>query len=70
MLWKQVVVGVAAVLVLIVMIQNTSPVVVRLLFWKLAMSRILLFLLILLAGFIVGYLTHSLMVKKSKRRKP
>ena len=44
------------VLFLIVIVQNTEVVSVRLLFWDLAMSRIILLALSLAVGVIVGFL--------------
>lgn len=43
-------------LVVLTMMQNTHVVVVHFLFWRFALSQIILILLILLAGFILGYL--------------
>jgi uncharacterized integral membrane protein len=43
-------------LFLIILIQNTQVVTLRLLFWKVGMSQIILVPLIMLIGFILGYL--------------
>jgi len=39
----------------IILLQNTQVVSMRFLFWQLSMSRIILFPLILLIGFVVGF---------------
>lgn len=44
------------VLVIIFTLQNTEVVTVRLLFWKLEMSRVILILVVLLIGMLVGYI--------------
>lgn len=54
---KQLLILVLAVLLVIVIIQNTGVAVVQLLFWKISMSMIILIVLVALIGFIIGYLT-------------
>lgn len=44
-----------ALMILILVVQNTGIVTVRLLFWKFEMSRVLLILLAAVAGFLCGY---------------
>ncbi|MFH1846477.1 MAG: lipopolysaccharide assembly protein LapA domain-containing protein [Candidatus Omnitrophota bacterium] len=51
---KNIALVILGVLVLIVLLQNTQVVSVRLLFWELSMSRIILLPLILSIGFIIG----------------
>ena len=53
-------------LFVIILVQNTQVVTLRLLFWKIGMSQIILVPLTMLIGFIIGYLvakvtggTHS-----------
>lgn len=46
---------VLAILLFVVLIQNTQIVTVRLFFWKIGMAQILLILLTMLIGFVVGY---------------
>ena len=41
---------------LIILIQNTQVVTLRLLFWKVGMSQIILVPLIMLIGFVLGYI--------------
>jgi uncharacterized integral membrane protein len=47
---------VLAVLSFIVLLQNTHVVRVRFLFWQVGMSQIILLPLILLVGFVAGYI--------------
>ena len=44
-----------AVLVMIIVVQNTEVVAVKLLLWEFTMSRVILILLCTGAGFVVGY---------------
>ncbi|MFC1808554.1 lipopolysaccharide assembly protein LapA domain-containing protein [Candidatus Omnitrophota bacterium] len=52
---KTIMILVVSVLFLIILLQNTQVVSVRLLFWELSMSRIILLPLILIAGIAVGF---------------
>lgn len=45
--------------VLLFALQNTQVVEVRLLFWKLSMSRVLLIFLLLVVGAILGWVANS-----------
>ena len=47
-------------LFLIVLFQNTQVVVLRLLFWEISMSQILLTFLTVLIGFVAGYLVAKM----------
>lgn len=53
---KVIVVLVLIGLFLVILIQNTQVVTLRLLFWKVGMSQIILVPLTILIGFILGYL--------------
>ena len=53
--FKSIVLIVLAVLVLILFVQNSQVVSVKFFFWELTMSRIIMFPLLVLAGFILGY---------------
>jgi uncharacterized integral membrane protein len=48
----------------IFMVQNAEVVELRLLFWKIAMSRALMFMFIALIGFIIGWLLRSHSIHK------
>ena len=63
---KTIVILVLIGLFLIILIQNTQVVTLRLLFWKIGMSQIIFVPVIMLIGFVIGYLvakatggTHS-----------
>lgn len=57
---KLIAAAVLAVLCLVVVLQNTDVVTVRFLAWEAALSQVILLLLVLLAGFLLGYLVARL----------
>jgi putative membrane protein len=48
-------------------LQNTQVVEVRLLFWTLSMSRVLLIFLLLAVGILLGWMAHSMSQHKNLR---
>ena len=55
---------VALVLIVVFTLQNAAVVTVNFLFWKLEVSRVILLLIVLLIGFLLGYIFHSLRSKR------
>ena len=55
----------AILLAVIIMVQNTQVIRMRLLFWSLDISKILLLVILLLLGFVVGYVVATISNKKS-----
>lgn len=51
--------------IIIFTLQNSETVTVNLLFWKMEMSRIILILVVLLIGFLLGYIFHGARKKQS-----
>jgi uncharacterized integral membrane protein len=66
---KLIVVLVLIALFLIVLIQNTQVVTLRLFFWKIGMSQIILIPLTMLIGFVVGYIVTRMMGNRFKEKK-
>ena len=62
---KTIIILVLVALFLIILFQNTQVVELRLLFWTISMSRIILFPLTLLLGFVIGFVLGRY-VKKEK----
>jgi putative membrane protein len=62
---KKIVVIVLIVFIVILLIQNVQVITLRFLFWKISMSRIIFIPLVLIIGFILGYL----FAKISKKNK-
>jgi uncharacterized integral membrane protein len=61
---KVVTVGIIAILLLIIALQNTSMIAVNILFWTVYMSKILLIIVAAVFGFIIGLITQSMLKKK------
>lgn len=55
-----IVILVLVALFVIILVQNTQVVTLRLLFWKLGMSQIILVPLTMLIGFIIGYIVAKI----------
>ena len=53
---KGILIGVLSTLLAVVLLQNTQVVSFKLLFWQVSMSRIILFPLLVLVGFMAGYM--------------
>ena len=60
---KTIIIIVLIILFMIVLLQNTQVVELRLLFWTITMSRVILFSLTLLLGFIAGYVVAKITKK-------
>jgi uncharacterized integral membrane protein len=63
---KKIAILVLAVLLAVVIFQNSRVAVVQLLFWKITMSMIVLIFMVALIGFVIGWLTRH-HVAESKR---
>lgn len=53
---------------LLFIFQNIGVIEIRFLFWSIAMSRSLLLFLVLLIGVAIGWLWHSLALRRAVRR--
>jgi uncharacterized integral membrane protein len=53
---------------MIIIVQNTTVVEVRLLFWSVVLSRALLIVLLILLGFIVGWLLRGHFAHRTHRK--
>ena len=58
------------ILFLVFLLQNTQVVTLRLYFWQIAMSQIILIPLCVLLGFVLGYLVARMTEKKRKSVEP
>ena len=65
---KQISALVLAVLLAVIIVQNSSVAVVQLLFWRISMSMIVLIFLTALVGFAIGWLTRHHVDEKKKNR--
>ncbi len=59
---------VLAILLIVIVVQNSNVAEVHLLFWKISMSMIILIFFVALIGFALGYLAHHFLkgAKKDK----
>lgn len=53
---------------MILLLQNTQVVTVRLFFWKVSMSQIILISLTLLIGFVIGFIFTTVLSKRSRKK--
>jgi len=53
---KGILIGIASTLFAVVLLQNTQVVSFKMLFWQVSMSRIILFPILVLIGFVAGYM--------------
>lgn len=65
---KTIIILILIILFAIILIQNTQVVTVQLFFWKLSMSRIILISLLMLVGFIIGFLVAKVGKKRLKQQ--
>ena len=66
---KIIVLLVLAVLFIIILIQNTHVVTLRLFFWKIGMSQIILTPLTMLIGLVIGYIVAKTTGEPHKTKK-
>lgn len=64
---KFIVVVVLIALFLIIFIQNTQVVMLRLFFWKVGMSQIILIPLTMAIGFVIGFIIAKVTGNRNKR---
>ena len=61
---KAIAILVLVILFLIILAQNTQVLTLRLFFWSISMSQIILIAFVLVGGFVIGYLTAMTARKK------
>lgn len=59
---------VIGVLLIIILFQNTQATDLRLYFWTLSLPQIILILIVLVVGFLGGFITAKLMGKKRNKK--
>ncbi len=65
---KLIVVLVLIALFLVILFQNIQPVTLRLFFWKVEMSQVILIPIIMAIGFVVGFIVSKLTGKKRRKK--
>ena len=61
---------VLAVIIVIILIQNTQVVTFRFFFWKISMSQIILVPFAMFIGFLIGFLLAKATGRKNKNKYP
>jgi putative membrane protein len=64
---KTIIILILLLFCLVILIQNTQVVTLRVLFWHITMSRILLIPLLLVIGFVVGYLMAAVKGRQKEK---
>lgn len=57
---KFIIIAILAILFIIILLQNMQPVTLRLFFWEISASQIILIPLTMLIGFVVGFVVVKL----------
>ena len=65
---KMTIILLLAILLTVIVIQNSNAADVHLLFWKISMSMIILIFIVALIGFVIGYLTHHFVTERKRNR--
>jgi uncharacterized integral membrane protein len=60
---KTIIILILVVLFVVIAIQNTQAVTIQILFWKISMSRIIFIPLLMLLGFVIGFLVAQVIKK-------
>lgn len=60
---KTIIILVLIALFVVIAIQNTQAVTIQILFWKISMSRIIFIPLLILLGFVIGFLVAQVIKK-------
>ena len=68
--WKWILAIVLFVILVILTIQNVEVVEIRLLFWTIRISRVLMIFFTLLTGFIIGWTACIIRKERKKKAKP
>lgn len=64
---KRILLLVVVLLALFILVENTSVVTIRFLFWKAEMSQVVLILLVLAVGYVAGFLTARILASRRSR---
>jgi len=60
---KTIIILVLVALFVVIAVQNTQAVTIQILFWKISMSRIIFIPLLMLLGFVIGFLVAQVIKK-------
>ena len=57
---KLIILTIVSLLCIVILLQNTEVVTIKLLFWEISMSRIIFFPFLLVIGFVIGFVVGKL----------
>jgi uncharacterized integral membrane protein len=60
---KTIIILILVALFVVIAVQNTQAVTIQILFWKISMSRIIFIPLLMLLGFVIGFLVAQVIKK-------
>jgi uncharacterized integral membrane protein len=66
---KTIILLILLLLCLVLLIQNTEVVTLQVFFWQITLSRILLIPILIVIGFVIGYLAAALRKRPGERSK-
>jgi len=64
---KRIFLAIIAILLIIILVQNTRVINIHILFWTISMSQIILLFIVSLIAFLIGYFSHLLFSKKKRQ---
>lgn len=64
---KRIFLAIIAILLIIILVQNTRVINIHILFWTISMSQIILLFIVSLIAFLIGYFAHLLFSKKQRQ---
>ncbi len=67
---KSIIIGIIALIVLVILIQNSETAIVQILFWSISMPLLVLILATAFLGFALGYLICSMQTRSRRSNKP
>lgn len=65
---KTIIITILSTLFIVVLLQNTQVVTFQILFWKIAMSRIIFFLSMFVIGFLLGFVVVKITSSKKSKK--
>ncbi len=65
---KMVAILILAILLTVIVVQNSNVAELHLLFWKLSMSMIILIFFVAIIGFAMGYLAHHFIGERKRNK--
>ena len=65
---KFIIIAILAILFIIILLQNMQPVTLRLFFWEISASQIILIPSTMLIGFVIGFVVTRVPLKRPRKK--